>query len=77
MSTTTVEAQELSARWAELIALARAGTEIIVTEGGAPSARLAPLAEGQARVPNLHPDAFVMADDFDAALPDEFWLGES
>ncbi len=28
------------------------------------------------RVPNLHPGAFEMADDFDEPLPDEFWLGK-
>ncbi len=32
-----------------------------------------PLKERQ---PDLHPGAFVMADDFDAPLPDSFWLGE-
>jgi hypothetical protein len=28
------------------------------------------------RVANLHPGAAVMSDDFDAPLPDRFWLGE-
>lgn len=28
------------------------------------------------RQPDLHPGAFVMADDFDTPLPDSFWLGE-
>lgn len=28
------------------------------------------------RQPDLHPGVFVMADDFDAPLPDSFWLGE-
>ncbi|NCJ07180.1 DUF2281 domain-containing protein [Synechococcales cyanobacterium C] len=28
------------------------------------------------RTPGLHPDAFVMNDDFDEPLPDSFWLGE-
>ena len=37
MPTVNVEAAELSARWAELFALAQAGTEIIVTEAGRPS----------------------------------------
>jgi hypothetical protein len=27
------------------------------------------------RVAGLHPGAIVMAADFDAPLPDEFWLG--
>lgn len=30
------------------------------------------------RVPGLHKaDGYWMADDFDAPLPDEFWLGEA
>ena len=28
------------------------------------------------RVLGLHPGAFQPSDDFDAPLPDEFWLGE-
>ncbi len=28
------------------------------------------------RQPDLHPGAFVVADDFDEPLPDNFWLGE-
>ena len=28
------------------------------------------------RTPGLHPGAFVISDDFDAPLPDSFWLGE-
>ena len=28
------------------------------------------------RQPDLHPGAFVVAEDFDDPLPDSFWLGE-
>lgn len=28
------------------------------------------------RQPDLHPGAFLVADDFDEPLPDSFWLGE-
>ena len=28
------------------------------------------------RQPSLHPGAFVISDDFDAPLPDSFWLGQ-
>ena len=30
----------------------------------------------QQRQPDLHPGAFLVADDFDEPLPDSFWLGE-
>lgn len=29
-----------------------------------------------ARIPNLHPDSMIMASDFDAPLPEEFWAKE-
>ncbi len=35
-----------------------------------------PSAPRKARVANLHPGAFIVHDDFDAPLPDSFWLGE-
>lgn len=28
------------------------------------------------RIPDLYPDAIIIDDDFNAPLPDEFWLGE-
>jgi len=28
------------------------------------------------RIFDLHPNAMIMSEDFDAELPDEFWLGE-
>ena len=34
-------------------------------------------ASGSKRVGNLHPGNFQISDDFDAPLPDEFWLGKS
>jgi hypothetical protein len=43
-------------------------------DGAAPSA-----SEDATRrhpVPNLHPGAMVMHDDFDDPLPEGFWLGE-
>ncbi len=75
MSTTTVEVRELQARFGEMLSLAAAGTEVIVTEGQVPRARLVPLVPGAARIPGLHPGAIQTSDDFDAPLPDDFWTG--
>lgn len=75
MAATTVEVNEVPRRWAELVSLAAAGGEVIVTEGNVPRARLVPLIPRPARVPGLHPGAIQTADDFDAPLPDEFWTG--
>lgn len=35
-----------------------------------------PTAKPGKRIFDLHPGAIVMSDDFDAELPDSFWLGE-
>jgi hypothetical protein len=43
----------------------------------AASLRQPPPIAGKERLPGLHQDAFYwMADNFDAPLPDKFWLGE-
>ena len=75
MSTTTVDVQELSARFAEFIGLAAAGSEVLITENHLPVARLVPLTPGQARIPGLHAGASSTSHDFDAPLSDDFWLG--
>jgi antitoxin (DNA-binding transcriptional repressor) of toxin-antitoxin stability system len=77
MPTTTIDVQELPSRFEEAMSLAAAGTEVIVTETNIPRARLIPLSPGPTRIPNLHPGAIQMADDFDVPLPDDFWLGTS
>jgi antitoxin (DNA-binding transcriptional repressor) of toxin-antitoxin stability system len=46
MNPIQVEVQGLPARFTELLALAAAGTEVIVTAGGIPRARLLPLQAG-------------------------------
>lgn len=47
----------------------------VLEEGNEPqnTADSAPLSK---RIPGLHKGAYMMADDFDAPLPDTFWLGE-
>lgn len=73
--TTTVDIS--TAQLPELLALTKAGNEVILTEGDVLMARLtAPVPVVKKRVLGLHPGAFVVSDDFDDPLPDEFWLGE-
>ncbi len=61
----------------ELLSLLNQHTEIILTEGSIPQARLValPTKPNKLRVPGLHPQAFRLSEDFDAPLPDKFWLG--
>lgn len=69
---TAIDIRELPARLDELIALAAAGREVVLSDGAIPRARLSPPGE---RVPGLHAGALLPAADFDAPLPDEFWAG--
>lgn len=74
MMTKTVEIRD--ARLAELLSLALAGNEVILTEDDKPVARLIPVASSsQTRVPGLNRGAAWMSEDFDEPLPDEFWTG--
>lgn len=73
MRTKTVDIHK-PANLAELASLAKAGTEIILAENGAPLARIIPIADrASARVAGLHPNASQTTDDFDEPLPDAFW----
>ncbi len=74
MRTTTVEIQDAAGRLRELLALIQRGTEVILVEEGVPRARLTAVPP-QPRVPGLHPGAITTSADFDAPLPDDFWLG--
>ena len=76
MATRMVELSEAQGLLAELVAQAAAGTEVVLTEGNTPRARLVAVPAGKPRrVPGLHPASMEATDDFDAPLPDEFWAG--
>jgi antitoxin (DNA-binding transcriptional repressor) of toxin-antitoxin stability system len=61
----------------QLVPLLTADVEIILTKDNKPFARLTALSEEpRTRVPGLHPGAFSESDDFNAPLPDDFWLGK-
>ncbi len=78
MPTKTVEVQQTQTYLKELLSLVVKGTEIILTQGSTPIARLTPIAASPtgSRVAGLHLGAIWMSDDFDEPLPDDFWLGE-
>jgi antitoxin (DNA-binding transcriptional repressor) of toxin-antitoxin stability system len=72
-----IDVHDLPGRFAEALSQAVAGTDVIVTEGSVPRARIVPLVKEGERRPGLHPGAMQMSDDFDAALPDDLWTSES
>lgn len=55
-----------------------AGEEIVIAKAGVPVARLVPIApaSARARVAGARAGRMVMADDFDAPLPEDFLVHE-
>lgn len=73
----TTDIRDLAERFADLLAEASTGVEVIVTEDGTPRARLLPLpSPSSPRVAGLHAGSIQTNDDFDALLSDEFWAGQ-
>jgi antitoxin (DNA-binding transcriptional repressor) of toxin-antitoxin stability system len=52
-----------------LLSLVAEGTEVVLTEGDTPIARLVPVGK---RVAGLHAGVTWMSEDSDESLPDEF-----
>lgn len=74
MVTKTIDIRD--AQLSELLSLALAGNEVLITKNDKPVARLIPISSsGKVRVAGLHRGAACMSEDFDAPLPDEFWTG--
>jgi prevent-host-death family protein len=79
MPTTTVELRDAAARLPELVKLVQSGTDVILTDSGTPRARLVSIPSSvrtYPRIPGLQGGQMWMSDDFDAELPDSFWMGE-
>jgi len=77
MQTQHVDVHEVADRLSEILHMVAAGTDVVLTDGATPVARITAVgaAPAQPRVADLHPHAIRTSDDFDAPLPDEFWLG--
>ncbi|HEY9600570.1 MAG TPA: toxin-antitoxin (TA) system antitoxin [Allocoleopsis sp.] len=78
MPTKTVDVREAHISLDELLSLVRGGTEIVLTEGSTPLARLVPIALADTpRMAGLHSGAIWTSEDFDEPLPEKFWTGEA
>ena len=76
MQTKTVDVHEAQTHLVELLSLVSAGTEIILTAGSTPLARIVPMAWAPTpRIAGLHPGAIWTSEDFDEPLPEDFWTG--
>jgi hypothetical protein len=79
--TKTVDIDDSSIDLRKLVEMAKGSDIVILADGAKPVARLERIAGETApdtpRVMGLHAGAWQISDDFDAPLPDEFWLGET
>ena len=74
MSTKTIDVREVHPSLVDLLAQVATGTEIILTEGQTPRARLIPFqSRAPQRVAGLHLGSMTMSADFDAPLPEDVW----
>jgi antitoxin (DNA-binding transcriptional repressor) of toxin-antitoxin stability system len=73
-----IDLQEKETTVEELLALIEDGSEVILTKGETPVARVLPIKElpKKERSPGMHPNSIWMSDDFNDPLPDEFWFGD-
>ncbi len=75
MEVKTVDVQKTKLQ--DLISWVTAGTEIILTQGEKPIARIVPVGSTlKERIPGLHEGMIWVSDDFDDPLPDDFWTGD-
>lgn len=65
----TVYVEQTKTSLEELLSLVREGTEVILTEGDTPLAKLVPMdAQTGKRIAGLHAGAWEVSEDFDAPL---------
>jgi len=75
--TKTVDIDDTQEKWADLIALAQNGTEVILANGITPLARIVPVEPAKKkRILGLHKGQGWMRDDFDAPMTEEFTEGK-
>jgi antitoxin (DNA-binding transcriptional repressor) of toxin-antitoxin stability system len=75
----TVTIAEAQKKLGQLFELAQAGHEVIIEDDGMGKARLVPLPSPLLKKPcvfGLHAGETWMSDDFNAPLPDSFWVDE-
>ena len=76
MHTKTVDLRDTITNLQDLLSLVREGTEIVLTDGATPLARVVPIAfSTMPRVAGLHAGTIWTSDDFDEPLPETFWTG--
>jgi antitoxin (DNA-binding transcriptional repressor) of toxin-antitoxin stability system len=78
MAMKTIDVLTQTASLADLVELARQEAGLVLVKSGQPVAQVLPVSQPpRQRVAPLHPGAMEVSEDFDAPLPDEFWLGKA
>jgi antitoxin (DNA-binding transcriptional repressor) of toxin-antitoxin stability system len=78
MAPKIIPVEEAGARLLELISLAEQGEEVVIAFEDEPKVKLVPIRQAhQKRVFGQHRGKIRMSPDFDAALPDDFWLSDT
>ena len=76
MQRKTIDIHEAKTDLAELLSLVSSGTEVLLTEGSTPHARIVPVVSPTTpRVAGLHVGAIQTREDFDEPMSEEFWTG--
>lgn len=73
MQTEMVDVAEAQAHLKELVRRVSEGLQVILSENEKPVARLMPLRK---RIAGLDAGSTWTSDDFDAELPDPFWMAK-
>lgn len=74
----TIDVQTQTGSLADLVELAKREEGLMLLQSGQPVAQMLPLPQVAApRIAPLHPGAMEAGEDFDAPLPEDFWLGKA
>ena len=74
----TIDVQTQTGSLADLVELAKREAGLMFLQSGQPVAQMLPLPQPAApRIAPLHPGAMEAGEDFDAPLPEDFWLGKA
>ena len=78
MPTQTINLDKVGKQLAELLAIVENNGEIVIAQNGKPLARLETVTppKKKKRIAGLNRGMIWTSEDFDAPLPDEFWLGK-
>lgn len=77
MPVQTINLDHVEKQLAELLAIVEHNGDVVIAQNGKPIARLASLTpKKKKRIAGLNRGMIWTSDDFDAPLPDEFWLGK-